>query len=202
MRTRLMALIVAAGAVLAGCSGGSSNSANTPGPSGNSGAVRAQQLKLAKLSPCPASAAAKVSGGLPDLTFPCLGNGPAVHLAGLTGKPTLVNVWGAWCTDCQKEAAYLSAVAKADQGKVRFLGIDTEESDPNNALNFDWHVTPPVHYPSVLDPDRKFMIDLAFVGPPDTVLLNSAGKIVHIHRGPYTTAAQIRADLATYLHVT
>jgi thiol-disulfide isomerase/thioredoxin len=201
VRLRLVAAGVAACALLAGCSGGSSKGATTPGPSGGSASSKAAQLKLAKLSPCPTSSSTAVSGGLPDLTFSCLGNGPAVHLSGLTGQPTVVNLWGSWCGPCQKEAAYLSAVALADKGKVRFLGVDSED-DPAGALNFDWHVSPPVHYPSVSDPDRKLQLALHFHGPPATMFLNAAGKVVHVNGGPYTSAAQVRADIATYLHVT
>lgn len=201
MRGRVVAVLVAGCAVLAGCSGGSSKSAAGPGPSASSSSDRAAQLKLAKLSPCPSSSRTSVSGGLPDLTFACLGHGPAVNLAGLTGTPTVVNIWGSWCGPCQREAGYLSAVALADKGKVRFLGVDTED-DPGSALNFDWHVTPPVHYPSVLDPDRKLLVDLHFHGPPATVFVTAAGKVAHINGGAYASAAQLRSDLSTYLHVT
>ena len=37
------------------------------------------------------------SDGLPDLTLDCLGGDSTVRLAGLRGKPMLVNVWAQWC---------------------------------------------------------------------------------------------------------
>jgi thiol-disulfide isomerase/thioredoxin len=158
-------------------------------------------IKQAKLAPCPASSATDASGGLPNLTLDCLGNGPAVHLAGLTG-PAVVNVWGSWCQPCQKEAGYLSSVYDADRSKVVFLGIDTEDS-ADSALDFGTHVTPPVRYPSVEDPDRKVLIGLAkSPGPPETAFIGTSGRVVHVHEGPYDNAAELRSDISTYLGVT
>lgn len=200
MTHRTVALLLVALAALTACSGGSSKGAISPGPSKGSGASEAQ-IKLADLPPCPRSSATAVSGGLPDVTLSCLGKGPAVDMAGLTGKPTVVNLWGSWCPPCQDEMKYLSSVYDANKGKVRFLGVDTVD-DPDSALNFDAKgVTPPVRYPSVFDPDKRVLLGLHFFGPPETVFLNRAGKIVHIHGSVYSSAADLRADLSKYLHV-
>jgi thiol-disulfide isomerase/thioredoxin len=125
-----------------------------------------------------------------------------VNLAGLTGRPTVVNVWGAWCVPCQEEASALSTVYDAMHSKVRFLGVDTAD-DANSALDFGAHVSPPVRYPSVYDPDKKVLLGLAkSPGPPETAFVNASGVVVHVHTGPYDDAAALRADLATYLHIT
>jgi thiol-disulfide isomerase/thioredoxin len=158
-------------------------------------------LRAAHLKPCPQSSATPIAGGLPEVTLSCLGDGPAVHLAGLTGRPTVVNIWGSWCVPCQAEAKYLSSVYDADQAKVRFLGVDTEDS-VNSALSFGAHVSPPIRYPSVVDPDKKVLIGVhAAPGPPVTLFVNAAGKVVHVHPGEYPSAAALRTDLATYLRV-
>jgi thiol-disulfide isomerase/thioredoxin len=154
----------------------------------------------ARLAHCPTSSATAVSGGLPDVTLPCLGAGPAVHMAGLTGAPTVVNLWGSWCEPCQAEEKYLSSAYDATSGKVRFLGVDTVD-DADSALDFDAHVTPPVHFPSVFDPDKKVLLDLHFTGPPESLYLNAAGKVVHINRVPYASTAAVMADISRYLHV-
>jgi hypothetical protein len=84
---------------------------------------------------------------------------------------------------------------------VRFLGVDTEDS-VNSALDFGAHVTPPVRYPSVVDPDRRVLLGLAkAIGPPETAFVNAAGVVVHVHTGPYRDAAELRADIASYLRV-
>ncbi|HVT20590.1 MAG TPA: TlpA disulfide reductase family protein [Mycobacteriales bacterium] len=199
MRPSPLRILVAVttAAVVAGCS--SSGSSGHGGPGGD--ATRDRLVKQAHLDPCPHSSTTPVDGGLPDVTLSCLGNGPDVHLAGLTGAPTVVNIWGSWCIPCQKEAGILSTVYDALHRKVRFLGVDTEDSD-DSALDFGTHVSPPVRYPSVVDPDRKVLLGLAkAAGPPQTAFVNPAGVVVHVSLGPYDDAAALRADIAKYLHV-
>ena len=43
----------------------------------------------------------------------CLGGGREVRLAGLRGKPMMINVWAQWCGPCREEAPYLAEVAAA-----------------------------------------------------------------------------------------
>jgi thiol-disulfide isomerase/thioredoxin len=196
--TRQLAVAVALLVVLAGCSSAASTGSVK---SGNRGAELTGLITKARLAACPPSSAADLSGGLPNLTLACLGNGPAVHLAGLKG-PAVVNVWGSWCGPCQKEAGYLSSVYDSERGKVTFLGIDTEDA-ADSALDFGAHVTPPVRYPSVEDPNRKVLIGLAKApGPPETAFVGTSGRVVHVHVGGYDSAAELRADISTYLHVT
>lgn len=188
-------------AAVAGCSGGSGSSGSIgPGP-GGTGSTHAALVAKAHLRPCPASSATAVSGGLPDVTLPCLGDGPAVHMAGLTGVPTVVNLWGSWCEPCQAEMRYLSSAYDTDRRNVRFLGVDIVDQ-ADSALDFDAHVRPPVRFPSVFDEDRKVAIGLHVDSPPYTVFVSAAGRIVHTHHGAYASTAQVQHDIAAYLHVT
>jgi cytochrome c biogenesis protein CcmG/thiol:disulfide interchange protein DsbE len=171
-----------------------------PGPGGTSPSLT-KLIAAADLAPCPSSSATVVSGGLPNVTLPCLGKGPAVHMAGLKGKPTVVNIWGSWCPPCQAEMTYLSSAYNADRGRVRFLGVDTVD-EADSALDFDAHVTPPVHFPSVFDEDRKIILDAHLPpSPPVTLMISAAGKIVHTEHGAYPSTAALQHDIATYLHV-
>jgi cytochrome c biogenesis protein CcmG, thiol:disulfide interchange protein DsbE len=199
-RTRRGLAAAALLALLAGCSS-SGASPIEPGP-GGSNPTHAQLVAKADLSPCPPSSATPVSGGLPNVTLPCLGTGPQVHLAGLSGTPLVVNIWGSWCPPCQAEMRYLSSAYDADRGTVRFLGVDTVD-DVNSALDFDAHVTPPVHFPSVVDEDRKVILDAHLPpSPPITLLVSADGRIVHTQHGAYTSTAAVQSDIAKYLHVT
>ena len=161
-----------------------------------------QLVAKAALDPCPASTSAHPRKSLPDLTLPCLGRGPAVHLAGLAGVPTVVNIWGSWCTPCQAETRYLSTVYDAAKRKVRVLGVDTED-DPKSALDFAPHVDPPMHYPQVVDKDKKLLIALNQPSAvPTTVFVDAAGRVVHITHLPYRSAETLRADIHRYLGTT
>ncbi|HWB66166.1 MAG TPA: TlpA disulfide reductase family protein [Mycobacteriales bacterium] len=198
---RRLVMAAASIAVIAGCSSSSSPHSADVGP----GPSRSELVAAANLRACPPSSST-AHGGLPDLTLPCLGAGPAVRLAGLVGKPTVVNVWGSWCIPCQRETALLSKTYDALRPQVRFLGIDTADSS-DSALDFAHHVHPPMRYPSVVDPDSKVLHGLALKGlsaspgPPVTAFVNPAGQVVHVKPGQYTSAAELRHDIATYLHV-
>jgi thiol-disulfide isomerase/thioredoxin len=181
---------------LSGCSGKSNGAHHVSGPD-------ERLVKAAHLDPCPASSATPVSGGLPDVTLACLAPGRSVHMAGLAGEPTVVNVWGSWCEPCQKEERYLSSAYDQLKGKVQFLGVDTED-DADSALDFDAHVSPPVHFPSVVDDDKAILLGLhpAVAGPPVTVFLDSSGHVVGTHPGPFTSTTELTDAIARYLHVT
>lgn len=195
--TRLSSLLLLV-LLVAGCSS-SSNSSFTPDfpkpPSYD------QLVAKAALDPCPASTTAHPHKSLPNLTLPCLGRGPAVHLSGLSGTPTVVNIWGSWCGPCQAETRYLSTVYDAAKGKVRFLGVDTED-DPKSALDFAPHVSPAMHYPQVVDKDKKLLIGLNLPSAvPTTVFVDATGRVAHITHAPYRDAATLRTDIRRYLGV-
>jgi cytochrome c biogenesis protein CcmG, thiol:disulfide interchange protein DsbE len=190
------AMLLVAATLTTAC--GSGGGATPPGPNPNPDLTTL--VATADLDPCPPSAATAVSGGLPDVTLSCLGKGPAVHMAGLTGTPTVVNIWGSWCVPCQAEEKYLSAAYDRTHRHVRFLGVDTVDQ-ADSALDFAAHVRPPVHFPSVFDPDKKVLLGLHFQGPPETVYVDRSGAIVHVNRVPYTRTSEVIADIARYLHV-
>ena len=194
---RTMCLLVLAVAVV-GCSPSSNSSLPRDFPKPPS---YDQLVARAALDPCPASTTAHPRKSLPDLTLPCLGHGPAVHLSGLSGTPTVVNIWGSWCGPCQAETRYLSSVYDAAHGKVRFLGVDTED-DPKSALDFAPHVNPPMHYPQVVDDSKRLLIGLNQPSAvPTTVFVDATGRVVHITHDPYRSASSLRTDISHYLGV-
>lgn len=198
MTARLVAACLAALLVTSACT--SSASAPPPGPLPTN-PNRTELIRAAKLAPCPPSTADETAGGLPGVTLPCLGDGPSVHMSGLRGMPSVVNIWGSWCGPCQQEETHLATVYNAVKSRVRFLGVDTVD-DPDSALDFDAHVTPPVHYPSVVDAEKTVLLALGgSLGPPITLFVNASGRIVHKKFGPYLSAAALRADIARYLGV-
>ena len=160
-----------------------------------------QLVARAHLDRCPASSSAHTTHTLPDLTLPCLADGPAVHLSGLTGMPTVVNIWATWCGPCQAETRYLSTVYDDLHAKVRFLGVDTED-DAKSALDFAPHVTPPMRYPQVVDKSKRLLIALSLPSAvPTTVFVDAGGHVAHVSPGQYHSAAALRADISRYLGV-
>jgi cytochrome c biogenesis protein CcmG/thiol:disulfide interchange protein DsbE len=198
MRRRLVAALIAVAAASAAC-GGASGTSSAGGPPVTKDPSTVSLVKNAHLPPCPTSSATAASHGLPDVTLDCLGNGPAVHVAGLTGTPTVVNLWAAWCTECHAELAYFDALST--HHVVRVLGVDTEDTD-GNALSFAAKYRPALRYASVTDPSHRVLTGVKQAVLPVTAFVDSAGAVVHVHQGPYDSAAALRQDVATYLHVT
>ena len=195
---RVAALLLVAAVAVAGCSGKSGRAIAPDFPKPPS---YAELVGRAHLDPCPASAGPQVAKSLPDLTLPCLGTGPAVRLSGLSGTPTVVNIWGSWCGPCQAETRYLSQVYDDLHGKVRFLGVDTEDT-PESALDFAPHVDPPMRYPQVVDKTKRLLIALNIPSNvPTSVFVSAAGRVVHVSPGAYHSVAALRADIRRYLGV-
>jgi cytochrome c biogenesis protein CcmG, thiol:disulfide interchange protein DsbE len=185
--------------VVAGCTGGSGHGGDR-GPTPPPGPDHQRLVAAADLDPCPHSGGAAASGGLPDVTLPCLGAGPAVRMASLRG-PLVVNIWGSWCGPCQQETPYLASVYQQLRGRVRFLGVD-DEDDPDSALDFAAHVRPRMRYPSVSDDDKAVLVGLhGRVAVPMTVFVDATGRVVHVRVAAYTSAADVLADIDHYLGV-
>jgi len=200
-----------AGALLAvtGCAGGGGAGA-TSHPGGGApqrsfadpaDASTGTLVAQAALPPCPSSAASASGrpGGLPDITLPCLGNGPAVHLAGLPG-PAVVNLWAPWCGACVAEVPVLSALSARTAGRLTVLGVVTQD-DRRDALSGAHGLGS--HVASVWDQPGRLLSALALAGLPGTVLVDRSGLVSHVVPGPLPTdRAALDALVARYTGVT
>jgi cytochrome c biogenesis protein CcmG, thiol:disulfide interchange protein DsbE len=137
---------------------------------------------------------------LPAVTLPCLGAGPAVHLADLRGEPTVVNVWASWCGPCRDELPILAQGFADSGGTVRFLGIDWQDTaSAGRAMAQDFQIP----YPSVRDsisPD-PLRTDLHVTGAPVTFFLRSDGTIAYRQIGGVTSVEQLKSLIASKLGV-
>ena len=158
--------------------------------------------KAAGIRDCPASDAdvAAVDGGLPDAVLPCLGGGRSVRLAGLRGRPMLVNVWAQWCAPCRDEAPHLAEVAGSEGSDLVVLGIDHADPLPDRALEFaqvaGWT------YPQLQDRDLVLRTDLQVAALPQSFFVRADGSIAYRNAGPFRSADQIRELSQRYLGVT
>jgi len=158
------------------------------------GPALASLLAAAALRPCPSG----FGSGLPAVTLPCLGGGPAVPLdAAGTGRPMVVNVWATWCSPCVREVPSFVDLAGDSAGRLDVLGVLTED-DARNGLEFARQFG--MHYPSVLDDDETVMRAFS-PGPPVTLFLDAGGRVRHVQRGEIKDAQTLRALVRDHLGV-
>lgn len=193
--SRGIAAAVATAALLAGCTSAGAPQAAAPGvPS------TAELRSRAALEPCPATSGRRpepVAGQLPDLELGCLGEGPAVRLAGLRGVPTVVNLWAAWCAPCRKEMPAFQRLHAAAGGRLRVLGVVTEDTD-RDALDAAAHLG--VHYPSVVDADGRLLDRSGVRALPVTFFVEASGR-AHRYVGPPLGDVELRRLVARHLGV-
>jgi len=106
-------------------------------------------------------------------------DGNALDLATYRGKPTVVVVWGSWCTPCRVEAPEVKAASMELDGTAEFVGIDVRDASLDNARAYER--TFGVEWPSFNAADGTPL--LAFEGTltpytvPAFVVLDDEGRV-------------------------
>jgi thiol-disulfide isomerase/thioredoxin len=102
------------------------------------------------------------------------------------GRPTVVNIFAAWCGPCRQEAPVLRA-AMADHPDVAFLGIDHVDHREDGAaflaeerLAFD---------ATLFDVAGDVALNVRSRGMPTTAFFDHEGRLVHTHTGILTEGA-------------
>jgi thiol-disulfide isomerase/thioredoxin len=162
MGRRAVVAIAAVAALLAGCSSGDDGGADRGYVAGDS-AIRVVP--------------AGKRGEPVTLTGRSL-EGASLDLAGLRGKPVVLNVWRSDCAPCRKEASELKAAA-TDLGSANatFLGLNTGDQLAS-AKSFERRFS--TGYPSFFD-SGDLLISLRGSVPPNalptTLVLDRRGRI-------------------------
>lgn len=119
----------------------------------------------------------------PPLHLPRLGGGPAVGLPGLGHRPIVVNFFASWCTACQSELRAVATVA--DQHRVTFVGVDTNETSQSAAQRMLARVH--ASYPVGVGGTSQAS-EYRAPGLPTTVFIDSRGRIVAMALGALTVS--------------
>jgi thiol-disulfide isomerase/thioredoxin len=190
---------VAVVTVLGGCGGDSGGAGERVEPSGKTTVASPSGAAgvVDSIEACPTSGAPVGRGdGLPELTLPCLGPGEPVQLAGLTGRPRLLNIWASWCGPCRAEMPWLQQAH--DTGAVDVLGVDAEDQvSAAGALLDELGVT----FPSVYDPSNELAREIRIVTKPTTLFVSKEGEVVFVLPGAFASYDEMRQLVSTHLGV-
>ena len=123
-----------------------------------------------------AAAPAVPAEGLPGIPAPT-----AADLA--SGRVTLVNFWATWCPPCRAEHPTLKALAAEG---VPIIGVNIRDDDAKAAAYLAEEGNP---FKAVgVDPKGRYRIDWGVTAPPETFILDGAGRVLYRFAGPLVGA--------------
>ena len=149
-------------------------------------------VMLLGLSGCGEASEVTSSDGL-------LGGGPKAfeaRLAELEGTPVVVNQWAAWCSPCRAEFPYFERLARKYEGRVAFLGVNSQDSRDDAVRFLDENPVPFPHFY-----DRNSEIARLFGGGrawPTTAFYRADGELEFTHQGAYRNEGDLEDDVVRY----
>lgn len=119
---------------------------------------------------------------------------PEVYLPDLQG-PAVVNLWASWCGPCRTELPVLEEFAREHGDRVRVLGVNYLESQPEEAVALAR--SNELSYQLLQDPDGELDGSAPFPalrGLPFWAVVDADGRVVHREFVELTSEQEI-ADL-------
>ena len=113
-------------------------------------------------------------------------DGTAFDLAGLRGRPVVVNFWGPSCVPCRDEFPLLAAkLAEHAAGGLSVVGVLTDDP-PEPARSFVTEYG--ASWPTVIDADKSLKAAYRVAARPQTYFVDRTGVIRSIQIGELTDA--------------
>jgi cytochrome c biogenesis protein CcmG/thiol:disulfide interchange protein DsbE len=119
-----------------------------------------------------------------------------LSLTELRGYPTVLNFWASWCVPCKQEAPAFAAAAKKFNGRVAFVGMDTQDLT-SAAQRFLTRYK--VNYVSVRDGTDRTYSAYGLTGVPETYFIDRQGRIVG-HKIGQASNADLTIGIDTLLN--
>lgn len=138
--------------------------------------------QTASATPLPSQNLARLEGGV-------------TNLAGLAGKPMVINLWATWCPPCVREMPLMSEAAAANPD-ITFAFVNQGDDAAKIAAFLDEQG---LTLPNVLiDPSWQTMQHYEALGLPTTLFVSADGVVSYSFAGevsPELLATQMRALL-------
>ena len=128
----------------------------------------------------------KLAGGervaAPSIALPRLDGRGQTSLAELKGQVVVLNYWASWCEPCRQESPLLERWHRriGPRGGT-VLGVDVLDVS-DDAREFVKELG--LSYPIVRDTDAKTQGEFGVAAYPETILIDRAGRVVALVRGP------------------
>jgi cytochrome c biogenesis protein CcmG, thiol:disulfide interchange protein DsbE len=118
------------------------------------------------------------------------------RLKRLRAYPVVVNQWASWCGPCRYEFPFFQRLAAKYQGRVAFLGVNSQDSrgDAEEFLR-EYRVPFPHYYDKNASVARVFRGGRAW---PTTAFYDDRGELVQTHPGAYASEAKLDEDIRRY----
>lgn len=128
------------------------------------------------------SSGVAVGDPAPASPLPRLEGGGTGSLADYRGRWVLVNFWASWCDPCREEAPALERFQRRYGGsRFTVLGIDSRDLSSDGRAFVRLYG---LSYPQLRDGDGASAEDFGTSGVPETFLVDPAGKVRLLIRGP------------------
>jgi cytochrome c biogenesis protein CcmG/thiol:disulfide interchange protein DsbE len=118
---------------------------------------------------------AKVGGAVPNFALKRLDADGTLTLAGLRGKPAVINFFASWCEPCKGEAPILEQAFQQYKGKVAFVGIDYHDVTSDGRRFLRAH---DITFPTVQDGSGMTGDRFGLTGVPETFVVNAQGRLL------------------------
>jgi peroxiredoxin len=127
-----------------------------------------------------AATLASGAASAPDFTLRTI-DGRNLRLAEQRGQVVMVNFWASWCAPCRVEMPHLNRLYdKYRASGFVLLGVNVDE-DPRNATGAASKMG--VHFPVLLDAEKKVVRQFDVATMPSTLLIDRDGRVRYVHRG-------------------
>lgn len=116
---------------------------------------------------------------IPELVLENL-NGEAIDIAGLFGKPLIINFWATWCPPCKEEMPLLQDFSQANQESISVIGINAMEL---KTVVKEYVQANEITFTILLDNDGQGQETYRILGLPTTYFVDKDGILRAQHIG-------------------